>query len=294
MKKIISMIFCFVIISFIAPVSANADMGPKPSVVIDFIGLEDKAYYVTLLSADKSTGPYSVVDNDYLGQYQPGDEYYDIFSKFAEYKDTDNFYFIQYFEECSQTHQFTWGYYPPDKFKILLYFPETDSFIIDNEYHERYAFDSYFSAYISDSNFVSTVQNDIIVEKSYNYAHEIISLAVRILLTVLIELAVMLLFRFREKKQILFVVFVNIVTQIVLNLTLSVISYYLGSMAFIFFYILLELLVVTIEAILYIWYFKKYSENEYPKWKPWIYALAANFVSFALGLVLAGWFPVIF
>ena len=48
-------------------------------------------------------------------------------------KDEDGYYFLQFFEDCTETSKFTWGYYPPTKFKILIYFPEHDSFVVSNE-----------------------------------------------------------------------------------------------------------------------------------------------------------------
>ena len=49
-KKIFSIVLCFVIILIIMPTTAYADMGPKPSVVIDIKGLDNEKYFVTLLS----------------------------------------------------------------------------------------------------------------------------------------------------------------------------------------------------------------------------------------------------
>lgn len=74
------------------PMSVSADMGPKPSVVVDFIGLEDEVYYVTLLSEDTSTGPWSL-GNEYY-EYM-GDEA--AFEKFCEYEDVDGYYFPEYY-----------------------------------------------------------------------------------------------------------------------------------------------------------------------------------------------------
>lgn len=42
------------------PLTAAADMGPKPSVRVTFTGVGEESYYVTLLSQAKSTGPYHV------------------------------------------------------------------------------------------------------------------------------------------------------------------------------------------------------------------------------------------
>lgn len=61
-KKVFLAIFCILVltISFV-PLPVNADIGPKPSVVISFKGLEGETYYATLLSKAESTGPYSVL-----------------------------------------------------------------------------------------------------------------------------------------------------------------------------------------------------------------------------------------
>ena len=114
----------------IAPTTAYADIGPKPSVNIEFEGIDSK-YYVTLLSETKSTGPYSAVDAhlDFDNEnYKPGDADYDIWVKFKDYDDADGYYFLQYFKECTESDLFKWTYYPPHKFKVLIYFPQEDSF----------------------------------------------------------------------------------------------------------------------------------------------------------------------
>jgi len=293
MKKIVLIMFCAFIMTMMFPNTARADMGPKPSVVIDFNGVEGKTYYATLLSNEKSTGPFSVLDesNDTLAHYQVGDEDYDIFLKFAEYSDVDGYYFLQFFKDCTQTNQFSWTYYPPQVFKILLYFPETDSFVISDDYYERYAFDSYFTAEVSDTSFNAEISY---AEKSYAYTNEIFSLIIRVILTIVAELGIALLFGFRERKQFRFIIFVNVITQIALNLALNIINYRSGELAFIIFYVLLEAAVFITEAILYTWYLRKQSPKKIPGWKPGIYALVANTASFVLGLGLAYWIPGIF
>lgn len=278
--------------------NVHADIGPKPSIVIDFNGLEGENYYVTLLSSVKSTGPYSVLSdsNRNYAHYQEGDEGYTVFLKFVEYQDEDGFYFLQFFQDCSESHQFSWNYYPPNEFKILLYCPETESFIVSDEHYQRYAFDSYFTAEVSGLNLFEEIQDNakLIVEKSYDYTDEILSLVARIVLTIAIEIGIALLFGFREKRQFRFIVLVNIITQITLNLALNIINYRSGQMAFVIFFVLLEIVVFIVEAILYTLYLKKYSEKEISGWKPWVYALVANAASFALGLKLAQLIPGIF
>ncbi len=292
MKKAVSILICAFAILWIFPLTAHADMGPKPSVVVDFSGLEGQHYYATLLSRVKSTGPHTALSgsNQEYMRYQEEDEEYDIFLKFVQYEDADGFYFLQFFQDCSQTQQFKWTYYPPHEFKILLYFPETDRFIVSGQSYESYAFHSYFAAEVSPAPQAAGMT----VAKSHDYTDEIFPLLVRILLTIAIELAIALLFGFRQKRQFRFIVLVNIVTQVALNLTLHIINYRSGPLAFVMFYILLELVVFLIEAALYTQHLGSYGTERVPGWKPWVYALVANGASFAAGLALAHWLPGIF
>lgn len=119
------------LLHFSLPVAA--DIGPKPSVVVDFEGLEGNHYYVTLLSETSSTGPYSALGSSSV-LYPNGDPDYPIFAKFAQYEDDDGYYFLQYFENCTETQRFSWSYYPPQRFKILLYFPDVDRFAVSSEF----------------------------------------------------------------------------------------------------------------------------------------------------------------
>ena len=61
MKKLIQ-IFLIAILICTMPLTAYADMGPKPSVHVDFINAPDEPFYGTLLSQHDSTGPASAWD----------------------------------------------------------------------------------------------------------------------------------------------------------------------------------------------------------------------------------------
>lgn len=286
--KVFAFIMCLMLVMAMT-IPASADIGPKPSVQIEFTGMEGQTYYGTLLSMYESTGPASVWDgNPEHADYQPGEEGYDIWLKFVEYQDADGYYFLQWWWDCSETNQLNWTYYPPTPFKILLYFPETDTFYVSPVY-ERYAFDSYFTVDMSDLD-----ADPMVANKSYDYTWEIISLAARIILTIALELAIALLFGYREKKILGFLAIVNAVTQVGLNVALNIINYNSGSMIFTFNYVLLEILVFAIEAIAYAVLLKKLSGKEQKPVKAVGYALVANAASFGFGLWLAHVIPGIF
>ncbi|HBK85530.1 MAG TPA: hypothetical protein DDZ53_05815 [Firmicutes bacterium] len=75
---------------------------------------------------------------------------------------------------------------------------------------------------------------------------------------------------------------------------MNIINYRSGALALVFFYILLEIAVVIVEAIVYTLYLEKGGVQPIPRWKPGLYALVANAASFAIGLKLAFWLPGIF
>ena len=286
MKKILSLLLCITVFLSIA-VTASADIGPKPSVRITFEGVENGTeYYGTLLSERKSTGPASAWDG------VPGheDHYnysYELWKIFADYTDTDGYYFLQEVWDCTETNQLNWTYYPPSPFKILLYFPETDTYYVSDIY-ERYAFDSYYTVNLSDLSYDSMT-----AEKSYNFTWEIISLLARIVATILLEIAIAFIFGYREKKALRFIAVVNIITQIALNVALNIINYNMGSMAFTFFIIIMEIAVFALEAVIFALLLKRFTAKS-DKARSTAYAFAANTASFAIGLWLSHIIPGIF
>jgi len=277
------------------PTTAYADIGPKPSVNIEIEGI-DTEYYVTLLSETESTGPYSAVgafsfDN---ADYFPGDDGYEIWKKFVEYEDYDGYYFLQYFQECSETDNFRWGYYPPSKFKVLIYYPQNDVFAV-SEIYERYAFDSYYKINAQDLNVGERYENTMLIaRKNYNYTLEIVSMLARIALTVIIETAVAFLFAFRSKKQLKVILGVNIITQTILNVLLNISNYKGGHWMFVFNYVWMELMVLLIEFALFYLLLRDKDGNRYSKKRIFAYSAAANVISFGAGLLIAMAIPGIF
>ncbi len=297
MKKRLSAFFaCFLLLLTICPVPAHADIGPKPSVRITFENLGDELCYGTLLSDTDSTGPSSVWDGTYPYQdSRHGEEGYPIWKAFVDYDDPDGFYFLQEWWDCSESKKLEWTYYPPQTFKILLYYPESNRFVVSGIY-ERYAFDSYYTVEIDGTaiDSVNPQEPSIVAEKSYDYTWELISLVCRIAATIGIELVIALLFGFRQKRLFSLIVYINVITQVLLNVALNIINYNMGSLAFVVFYLLLEIAVFVIEAILYGILFSKTSQMKISKVKSTMYALVANGCSFAAGFWLAKVIPGIF
>ena len=298
-KQFFIRVLCALFVFMALPMTIHADIGPKASVRIQFKNMPDELCYGTLLSEKESTGPASVWDG-IKEHARKDEETADIWDAFVNYKDSDGYYYLQQHYKVSDTNEIAWTYYPPNRFKILLYYPETGTFVSSGIY-ERYAFDTYYTVDMEGIDIHNVEYNEelstnerIEAYRSYEYRQEMIGLAVRIVLTIVIEMLVALLFGFREKKQLVILAVVNIITQILLNVGLNIINYNSGSMAFTIFYVLLEAVVFIVEAILYCTLLKKASMKKKKNWYYVLYSFIANLVSFTAGMIIANVIPGIF
>jgi len=278
LRKAVKFLLCVALLAAALMIFAHADMGPKESVTVEFRGFEGRRYFATLLSRTRSSGPASVYDGD---ESTPKS---DVFMKFVEYQDADGFYFLQFMQDCSQTHAFFWGYYPPEEFRILLYFPDTDEFLESQGSYGQYAFHS---------RYVFTPDGS--VERAYDYGNEALAFALRAALTVAVELAVALCFCLRGGKLWRLVILMNLGTQVLLNAALQITIYYHGAwLGAAGITLLLELAVTAAEAVVYTRYFPRLSARPLRKWVGIVYAIAANAVSFIVGLAMAQMLPRLF
>ena len=286
----------------------HADTGPKPSVTINVKGLEGRECYVTLLSTVQSTGPHSSgwKINPYGERYRdpnashmdkdaPG---YSAYCAFLDYEkdDPEGLFFLgEYsFGVVTDTEPFRWGYYPPNTFKVLLYFPETDSFAVTGELAERYAFDSYYTVDLTGLELVpGETVSGLTAAKSYSYAGELLGIAVRAVITAAIELILAwAVFGLRGTKQLRFILLVNLVTQLGLNLGLNWYAYRNGSGYLFLPYLLMELAVVAVELTAYVLWLPELPASKRERLKAvGTYAWFANACSWLAGYGLARILP---
>lgn len=274
-QKIFSVIIALIISATFLSTAAFADMGPKPSLEVRFAGINGENCWAALLFPENNLGP--------------GNESWFADSKSTaeqiamnDYKDDDGYIMSMYQgspKKIDQNSVLGHSYYPPDNFKVLLYFPDSGEFFVTPVY-ERYAFRSYFTIDVS-----ARQNGSVTAISSYYWAKEIVFLIIRILLTIGIELLIALAFKFTAKNQILFIAVVNVITQIALNIGINMIYHNAGSML-IFLYIPLELAVFAVEAILYAALLKTPEGKPVKGGKAVGYAAAANAVSFIFGVVV--------
>jgi len=272
MKNIKYLLFFILSIAsiFLLSIKVNADIGPKPFIIIEITGMEDKSYTATLISKE-AKGP-----NFFYEEYLEWDNQWMEYHPIMEYEDSEGYKWIGSHWEMYGDGELKWGYYPPDNFKLLIV---TE----DNQYYtskaiNRYAFGSYFKVDVS-----KAIDGDLnvkfieSVEKNYNYWKEILSFSIRLILTIAIEIGLALIFGFRKIRELLLILKVNIITQIFLNALLNIVTYFHGQLIGLGLYIIAEVIVLISEILIYYYCFKDH------KLKAVFYGLLANVVTFGVG-----------
>ena len=312
---------------------ASADTGPKPSVSVTFENMGDELCYGTLLSKTPSTGPAEAWDGTEDGKYFFNGADETVWRAFVEFKDEDGFYFLQWFWRADEKKTLNWRYYPPQTFKILLYYPDraTESGAADNsaggatrdskttaasgafcvsDVLERYAFHSYYFVDMRNvqSETIGTIAK-ISATQGYDYSAEILGFFVRFIITLGVETLLALAFGLRTKRAFLTVLAANGATQVALNILLNVQMHFNNVYGVLPLYFFAELFVFVAEAALYCFILgkrKNGGENgsadenggkaaiAYSKKRLILYAFTANLVSFCIGLPLAILLPAVF
>ena len=269
-----------------------ADMGPKPSVVVEFAGAGEREYYVTLVAKeDQLGGPYHRI----TFEDQPEIDDPVVWNRLVGYEDPDGLVFAGGLQKLTGDDIYEWSYYPPQEFRILVCFQDTGYVEVSKEILSQYAFDSYYQVNFDDllGNWNSAV-GTFPVTRKYNIPLQVTAFLLRLAVTVAIESLLAVLFGFHTKRQLLLIFAVNCVSQLVLNLLLldqSVGLFFL----YVLRYALLEVGVILLEALVYCLTLPGLSSPEQKrKLHPIAYAVIGNIASFTLGYLLSNCFPMVF
>ncbi|MDE6727537.1 MAG: hypothetical protein K2J80_06310, partial [Oscillospiraceae bacterium] len=204
MKKVFAFILASVCVFFTINVTAFADIGPKDSVTVYVNGVDGgREYYIALLE-EWEEPPY----ND---RYIEGQD--SMWKKIYEFSRADGLYPANspvdspYFKIRGRDSA-RWGYHPPQTFKLLLYFPDNERFLV-SEVLKKYAFDSYFTVEVNNDS-LTVVKNG----GAKGIIIEVAGLLIRIAFTVLIEIGIALVFGYRGKRELKLILITNIITQV--------------------------------------------------------------------------------
>lgn len=286
MKRFIAIVLITLVLSSLISVTAAADTGPKPSIKVRINGLDDVTAYATLLSessflpgGDRIIDPESYIEKE-------------IIPRFESYTDQDGYYFQSRVWDVSDGKELYWTYYPPTNFKLLVYFPETDTFKSSTK-DTRYAFHSEYDALIEEAGITLVPDKAVLCkERLTNLLEEILDFLARVGLTLLIELTFAYFCLFRELKQIGVICLSNIATQLLLNAIIFLSFRNVHDTVFIVIYLVTEVLIAFAEGFVYSRCFPKISVLKPDPKHCMTYALAANALSFVVGLMLSGFLPI--
>lgn len=176
------------------------------------------------------------------------------------------------------------GYMWPSDFLLIILNKTNNTYFISEE-TKTYAFHSYFECDMQNYVEGSVILNkQITLEENYKYGKEIGEFFLRLAVTLGIELLLALAFKF-TKKSFLIIAITNVVTQIGLNVSLNLIAHFSGkNPIFAIIYMFIEVAIMAIEATIFAIFCKR--KNSEAKLPVILYAIAANILSFGLGMLL--------
>lgn len=277
------------------PVNAHADYGPKPTTTVTLVGMRSVELYYVAPLAQTGDGPWSIATSadDFYG----GETLTPIDDQFLAYSDPDGFFYTtRRYSECHGYATVKWSFYPPDPFKVLIFIPENNVFIV-TPVIERTTFDSFVSLHLDGEIYLELTPGDKVVvpESAIYHTYRVLppffSLLGRIAVTLILELGLALVFRYRSKKQLGAIALTNIVTQLAINIVLIVTYIYLGGgLTYWLEFAVCELFVFIGEAIFYHWYFTKKAQEDPQNYFPdnaIVYAFLANLLSMGFGILFS-------
>ena len=277
-KRILVWLLCVALLVPLIAGTAYADCAPKPSVNVDVLCA--KNVIVTLLAEQERYGPNNTVKPGEMPeewQHYSSDQELMAWERFRDYQDPDGFHFWGQMD----WHGIDWGYYPPERFKIAVYFPENDVLIVSEDIYETYAFHSDFRLWIQSVEYTDGQIVSMDLKKDFDWMGEVWEFFIRVLLTLAVEFAVAWLMGYREKRHVRVIMSVNLVTQVILNVLLTLWYIFDGPLDAMIRLIMAEIVVLALESVIY---GRRLKVDGKGTGKAVAYAFAAN-----LSSLIAGW-----
>ena len=282
MRIIYVVVIAILISALLMPIGTSpsyADVGPKSSVEVSVSNPNGHMLFMTILGQDEHHGPYSSINTD-ADQYDEdffyvSEENTEAYLAFVAYAANDSYHFYGGIWDVSE-YPLSWGYYPPPNFKILV-FDYTTKEIYASDPQTVFAFNSCYEATLNADKTMSVME---LHAQSFN----VLSFLLRVLATIAIEVLIALLFGYRIKKELLTITIVNIATQVLLNLAMSLLDYSMGPLVWFLALPILEIIVTIIEAIVYGITLRSETKSG---GRGVLYAIVANIVSAAAGFLIA-------
>lgn len=271
--------------------SVSADMGPKPSTTIKIIGL-NQPYCFDLLV--KTNEEYVLELNEEEVVYRTNIFYYrdDYPDELNGFYDRDGFASYSLYRGMprpinqSEDNTFVLSYAPPNVFKIALVL-DSGELIVSNIINKSifdatFIYDlSLFSLLDSESEVIEGViiyYVDIDVAEVIPYGVIVLQIILTLTATLIIELFILFVFRYKNKNSYKLALKVNIFTQLILYTTMSLVYLFFGFFEYFFILFIGEVIVISLEVTLFSKFLKEKS-----KLIAVVYAIIANVSSLLIG-----------
>ncbi len=239
---------------------------------VTFKGIHETCYG-TLLSKKSESGTWSYQLELDLDAPE------EVTAFFKEYRDTDRFFFLNYFQDVTDGLLY-WPYYPPEEFKILLYFPDSGTVIVSDPI-ERYSLTSPFKAVISDESMT--------VMRNYDYLKMVRIALYRTILLTIAAVVTAVLYAQPYSNEIKYMILGNFLYQTLIN---ALIAFYSFKNGFSYVeYILLMWLPYLLWFLLQGLLLSKRARGVS---MPYLCSFFSNAVAYFVGLLLVDIFPLLY
>ncbi len=255
--------------------AVSADCAPKPTTSVRAMTQDGSQAIVTLLGPNGSYGPHGTVGPEDTPPSYIAPELHEAWYAFRDAQDPDGYTFwgeLDWFD-------LHWNYYPPEQFKVAVYYPQYGTVHISREAYSRYAFHSDFRLWLDADRTQSGVV-DMELKTDFDWMEELWGFLCRVVLTLLVELALAWVLGYRSLENAKAILLVNLVTQVGLNVLLTLWYIFSGPANAMMQLLVAEIVVMGVEALLYC---RKLPGSN---GKAIVYALAANLASVSLGWIM--------
>jgi hypothetical protein len=257
-KRVTSFILITIILFSFLAIDIKADMGPKPTIDIEIKGV-DQPYYFDVLIYESND--IEMLTADELADQIEFNYYQDDFPSdiLNGYQDEDGYVSrtlyngapgtTRTFDDLEDTYRV--GYFvAPEILKVVIILDDDTMFV--SEIVERKLFQSYMTYDLTDVDLSFSQQDVGVVTEVIPYQHVSISLLIRVIITVGVELLILFAYGYRQKYSYKIVGFTNLVTQTLLTIFMALGYYawgsFFGLIGVLFFG---EILVFITEMIMY-------------------------------------------
>jgi len=276
MKKTNIIYFFLFLFVLIQPITAYADMGPKPFIYVNFENIEDRTVYATFFASEGGPSPVSFGDWDRTPE--------DIRKEFKKYSETEPARFLDDVWIINNDQpSMDCGYMPPRTYKLVVYIPDERRFL-ESDFYTRELFEEIYTV-----DLMAAMQSGkiVMVRKGIPWTRTIVSVILRVVFTLLIEIGIAFMFLIKGKKALQTIIITNLLTQLFLNVCISYKIIFsgrgLGMLIMIFF---LEIIIFIVEAIIYSIALKKTNNPPVSTARAVGYAFSANLASFLIGFII--------